>query len=124
LAVETVAAKIAIIDHVNDLVQTVIRPAAGGAVFAATSAANQVDSRVEGSSLLHDHPWIGWVLGIGAALIVHLAKSGARPVVNAGTVGTATPFVSLLEDAASLGLSLLAIFVPVLALIALVIMAW
>jgi hypothetical protein len=117
LAAEVVLDKVAVVDHVNDAIQTLVRPAAGGAVFAATSAASQVDS----SSFMRDNPWIGWVLGIAVALVVHLTKAGVRPVVNASTLGTATPLVSAVEDAVSLGMSLLAILVPVLALIALVV---
>jgi hypothetical protein len=116
LAAEVVLDKVAVVDHVNDAIQTLVRPAAGGAVFAATSAASQVDS-----SFMRGNPWIGWVLGIAVALVVHLTKAGVRPVVNASTLGTATPLVSAVEDAVSLGMSLLAILVPVLALIALVV---
>ncbi|MCW2919759.1 MAG: putative transrane protein [Actinomycetia bacterium] len=117
LAAEVVLDKVAVVDHVNDAIQTLVRPAAGGAVFAATSAASQVDS----SSFMRGHPWIGWVLGIAVAFVVHLTKAGVRPVVNASTLGTATPLVSAVEDAVSLGMSLLAILAPVLALIALVV---
>jgi hypothetical protein len=124
LAAEVVLDKIAIVDHLNDAVQTFIRPAAGGAAFAATSAASQIDYRVGSATFLHDNPWLGWVLGIGAALVVHLVKAGTRPVVNAGSVGTATPFVSMAEDAMSLGMSLLAIFMPIIALVALLILAY
>jgi hypothetical protein len=120
LAAEVVLDKVAVIDHVNDALQTLVRPAAGGAVFAATSAASQVDS----SSFMRGNPWIGWGLGIAVALVVHLTKAGVRPVVNASTLGTATPAVSAVEDGVSLGMSLLAILVPVLALIALVVFAF
>jgi hypothetical protein len=119
LTAEVVLDKIAVVDHLNDAVQTLVRPAAGGAVFAATSAASKVDS----SSFMHDNPWIGWVLGIAVAFVVHLTKSGVRPVVNVGTAGIGTPVVSAVEDVVSLGMSLLAVLAPVLALIALVVFA-
>ncbi|HEV7936136.1 MAG TPA: DUF4126 domain-containing protein, partial [Actinomadura sp.] len=45
-----------------------------------------------------------------------------RPVVNGGTLGTGTPVVSALEDTISLGMSLLAILLPVAALIFLIIL--
>src|SRR4051794_9784203 len=79
LVVEVVLDKVAVVDTVNDAIQTLVRPAAGGAVFAATSAAAKLDS----SSFMHDHRWIGWVLGIVVALVVHLTKASVRPVVNA-----------------------------------------
>ncbi|HEY7484785.1 MAG TPA: DUF4126 domain-containing protein [Streptosporangiaceae bacterium] len=120
LTAEVVLDKVAVVDHVNDMIQTAVRPAAGGAVFAATTAAGQVDS----SSFMHDNPWLGWVLGIVVALVVHLTKASVRPVINAGTLGAGTPFVSAAEDTVSLGLSLLAILVPVVALIVLILFAW
>jgi uncharacterized membrane protein len=120
LAAEFVLDKVAIVDHVNDMIQTAVRPAAGGAVFAATAAAGQVDS----SAFMRDNPWIGWVLGVAVALIVHLAKASVRPVINAGTLGMGTPFVSAAEDTVSLGLSLLAVLLPVVALILLIVFAW
>ena len=120
LAAEVVLDKVAVVDHFNDMIQTAVRPAAGGAVFAATSAAEQVDA----SSFMRDNPWIGWVLGIVVAFVVHLAKSSVRPVINAGTLGTGTPVVSAVEDSVSLGMSLLAILLPVVALIFLIVFAW
>lgn len=120
LLAEVVLDKVPIVDTANDAVQTFVRPAAGGAVFAATDAAQQVDS----STFMHDNPWIGWVLGIVVALIVHLTKATVRPVVNAGTLGAGAPVVSTAEDTVSLGMSLLAILAPVIALIALVLLAF
>lgn len=120
LAAEIVLDKVALVDHVNDAVQTFVRPAAGGAVFAATTAARQVDS----SSFMRHNAWITWGLGITVALIVHLTKAGVRPLVNASTLGTGTPVVSTAEDAISLAMSLLAILFPVIALIALIIFAY
>lgn len=120
LAAEVFLDKVAIVDHVNDMIQTAVRPAAGGAVFAATSAAGQVDS----SAFMRANPWIGWALGIVVALAVHLAKTGVRPVINAGTLGLGTPIVSTAEDTVSLSLSLVAVLLPVVALILLIIFAW
>ncbi|RFU40468.1 DUF4126 domain-containing protein [Actinomadura logoneensis] len=120
LGTELILDKVPVVDTVNDAVQTFVRPAAGGAAFAATDAAARADS----STFMHDHPWIGWVLGIAVALLVHTTKATVRPVVNAGTLGTGAPVVSVVEDVASLGMSLLAILAPVLALVALVAFAY
>jgi hypothetical protein len=123
LAAEVVLDKVAVVDHVNDAIQTFVRPAAGGAVFAASNAA----ARIDHSGWMTEHPWVGWVLGIAVALCVHVTKAGARPVVNVGTVGVGTPFVSAAEDAMSLVMSLVAILVPalvVLFLIAFVLAGW
>jgi hypothetical protein len=40
-----------------------------------------------------------------------------RPVINVGTVGVGTPFVSAAEDAMSLGMSLVAILIPALVIL-------
>jgi len=117
---EVVLDKIPAVDSVNDAVQTFIRPAMGGLVFAATSAAEQVDS----SQWMADHPWVGIALGVLVSGLVHTGKVAARPVVNLGTAGFAAPVVSTAEDGASVGLSLAALFAPLLCLIALVLLAW
>ncbi|WP_329252901.1 DUF4126 domain-containing protein [Actinoallomurus sp. NBC_01490] len=117
LAVEVVLDKVAVVDHVNDAIQTFVRPAAGGAVFAASDAA----ARIDHSAWMAGHPWVGWVLGIVVALCVHLTKAGARPVVNAGTVGLGTPFVSAAEDAMSLTVSLIAVLIPALVILFLIV---
>ena len=41
-----------------------------------------------------------------------------------GTVGTGTPVVSAAEDAASLTMSLVAVFLPVLVVVVLLLLAW
>jgi Domain of unknown function (DUF4126) len=120
LAAELVLDKIPIVDHVNDMVQTFVRPAVGGAIFAATAAAQQADA----STWMQQHQWVGWVLGIVVAGLVHGAKATVRPVVNASTLGAGTPVVSTVEDVTSLGLSLVAVFLPVLVVVALLLLAW
>ncbi|GLX92838.1 DUF4126 domain-containing protein [Herbidospora sp. NBRC 101105] len=113
LLAEFVLDKVPVVDHVNDMIQTAVRPAAGGVVFSATSAASQLDN----SAWMAEHPAVGWILGIVTALIVHAVKSTARPVVNATTAGVGAPVVSTVEDAGSLSLSLVAVFLPVLVLV-------
>ncbi|MFI0416812.1 DUF4126 domain-containing protein [Spongiactinospora sp. 9N601] len=119
LLAELVLDKVPVVDHVNDIVQTAVRPAAGGVVFSATAAA----AELEGSAWMADHPWVGWLLGIALALVVHLLKAAARPVVNATTAGVGAPVVSTVEDAGSIGISLIALFVPVLVVVVLLLFA-
>ncbi|MEU8363949.1 DUF4126 domain-containing protein [Nonomuraea sp. NPDC048882] len=119
LVAEMVLDKVPAVDSVNDAIQTVIRPASGGVVFSATSAAAEFES----STWMTEHPWAGWVLGIGLALVVHVIKTVARPVVNVSTAGTGAPVVSTAEDAGALGMSLIAIFLPVLVILALLLLA-
>lgn len=120
LLADVVLDKIPAVDTVNDAVQTFIRPATGGIVFAATSAAEQV----EASSWFQDNPWLPIAAGVAMAGLVHAGKAAARPVVNAGTGGLGAPVVSTLEDGASIGLSLVAIFLPVLVLVVLALGIW
>jgi Domain of unknown function (DUF4126) len=101
-------------------VQTFIRPATGGIVFAATSAAEEL----EASSWVQENPWLPILAGIVVAGFVHAGKAAARPVVNAGTGGLGAPVVSTLEDGAAVGLSLIAVFLPVLVLLVLALAVW
>ncbi len=119
LLAEVVLDKVPAVDSVNDAIQSFIRPAMGGVIFSATSAAAQVDS----SSWMQEHSWVGVVLGVAVSGIVHSGKAVARPAINAGTLGFGAPVASTLEDTASVGLSLLAVFVPLLVVVALVLIA-
>lgn len=118
---EVVFDKIPVVDHINDAVGTFIRPASGGLIFAATQAAEDFE---QGSSFMADNPWIGVVLGIVTAGLVHTGKAVTRPVVNASTMGIGAPLVSTAEDTASVGLSFVAIFFPILVFILLILMLW
>ena len=119
LLTELVLDKIPAIDTINDVVQTFIRPSVGGLIFAATAAAEEIDS----SAWMAEHPWVGIGLGVIVSGLVHTGKVAARPAINAGTLGAGAPVVSAAEDTASVGLSLVAIFVPVLVILALLLLA-
>ncbi|MEH1056312.1 DUF4126 domain-containing protein [Micromonospora sp. CPCC 206171] len=115
LAVEVVADKVPVVDHVNDLVQTVVRPTAGGLAFGAGASSETVTVSDPGS-FFSSHQWVPVVSGVVIALGVHLLKSAARPVVNATTAGFGAPVASTAEDATSVVMSLVAIVLPVLVL--------
>ncbi|MEV4219467.1 DUF4126 domain-containing protein [Nonomuraea sp. NPDC049725] len=119
LAAEMVLDKVPAVDTVNDLIQTVVRPASGGVVFSATSAAAELDR----STWMTENPWASWLLGIVVALAVHALKTAARPVVNAGTAGAGAPVASVAEDTGALGMSLVAIFLPLLVIVLLALFA-
>ncbi len=120
LLAEVVLDKIPAIDTVNDTIQTFIRPSMGGLIFAATSSAQSLDQ----STWMQQRQWVGVVLGVVVSGLVHSGKMVARPVLNTGTVGTAAPVVSTVEDFSSIGLSLIAIFLPLLVIVALVALVW
>lgn len=103
--IEFFADKVAVVDHVNDVIQTIIRPMAGAVLFASTSGV------VDGI-----HPTLALVLGFLAAGSVHGIKSAARPIVTAATGGVGNPIVSFIEDAISLAMTLAAILLPLLLL--------
>ena len=112
--------KIPAVDTVNDTIQTFIRPAMGGVIFAATQAAEAVDA----SQWMQENSWVGIVLGVVVSLLVHSGKMAARPAINAGTLGAGAPVVSTAEDLSSVGLSLIAIFLPLLVIVVLALIAW
>ncbi|MFI6270472.1 DUF4126 domain-containing protein [Micromonospora zamorensis] len=119
LAVEMVADKVPVVDHINDMVQTVVRPTAGGLAFGAGSSSETVTVSDPGS-FFSSHQWVPVVTGVLLALGVHLLKSAARPVINATTAGFGAPVASTAEDATSVVVSLVAIILPVLVLVFLV----
>ncbi|MER7335485.1 MULTISPECIES: DUF4126 domain-containing protein [unclassified Micromonospora] len=115
LVIEVVADKVPVVDHVNDVVQTVVRPTAGGLAFGAGSSSETVTVSDPGS-FFSSHQWVPVVTGVLIALGVHLLKSAARPVVNATTAGAGAPVASTAEDATSVVMSVVAIILPVLVL--------
>jgi len=116
LLTEVVVDKVPAVDSVNDAVQTFIRPSMGGLLGAATAGAAQLDDSV----WMAQHPWVGVVLGVVVAGLVHAGKTTARPAANVATFGVGAPVLSTVEDGASVGLSLIALFVPLLVVVALV----
>lgn len=111
LVVEMIADKVPGADHVNDVIHSVLRPAAGGVLAVATTQGSGVD------------PALLVLLGILVAGGVHAVKATSRPVVNASTGGLGAPVASAIEDGAALVTSIMAVVAPVLVAIALVLLA-
>jgi hypothetical protein len=104
LLIETFADKFPAVNHLNDAIQTLVRPTAGAILFAASA---NVISDV--------HPVVALILGLFAAGTVHAVKSVLlRPAVTATTGGVANPVVSLGEDIVAATVSIIAIVLPVL----------
>lgn len=118
LVIEIVADKVPAVDSVNDWIQTVVRPASGGIVFAGGIGTSTVAVDDPGT-FFSSGAWIPVVIGIVLALLMSLAKSAVRPVANLATGGAAAPALSTAEDGASIVLVILAIVAPILVLIAL-----
>lgn len=126
LAVEFVADKIPAIDHVNDILQTVVRPTSGGLAFGAASSSETVTVS-DPSAFFSSNQWVPVVAGILISLGVHGVKATARAGVNTMTVGFGAPVVSTIEDVFSVVMSLVAIVLPVLViafLVGLVLVSW
>lgn len=119
LAVEVVADKVPVVDHVNDVVQTVVRPTAGGLAFGA-GAGSETVTVSDPDTFFSTHQWVPVVVGVLIALGVHLLKAAARPVINATTAGVGAPVASTAEDATSVVMSVVALLLPVLVLVFLV----
>jgi len=105
LMVELLADKIPVIDHVNDLINTVIRPAAGATLMMASTDA-----------VSYINPVVAMFLGLIVAGSVHTVKAGIRPVVTASTGGVGNPIVSAGEDGLAIGISVIALVAPLLIL--------
>ncbi|GIE79754.1 hypothetical protein Aph02nite_57040 [Actinoplanes philippinensis] len=123
LAIEMVADKVPVVDHVNDIVQTFVRPTAGGLAFGAGSASETVTVADPGA-FFTSHQWAPVVAGGVIALVVHGLKAASRPVVNVTTAGFGAPVASTAEDIGSVVMSVLAIVLPVLVLVGLGLLVW
>jgi hypothetical protein len=108
--VEFFADKIPAINHINDVIQTAIRPVAGAILFASSA---QIITDI--------HPVMAMVMGLLVAGTVHAVKSVVvRPVVTATTGGAGNVPVSVAEDLTSTALSIIAIVLPVIIAVMLV----
>jgi uncharacterized membrane protein len=118
LLAELVLDKVPAVDTINDAVHTFIRPSMGGLLSAATAGATELDN----SAWMAQHPWVGVLLGVVVAGLVHAGKATARPAANLSTFGVGAPVVSTVEDGVSVGLSFIALFAPLLVILALVVL--
>jgi hypothetical protein len=101
--IEMLADKVPAVNHINDLIQTLIRPAAGAIAFAASA-----------DVVTDISPVLALASGLLVAGTVHVAKSGAlRPAVTVTTGGAGNIPVSIAEDIVSTVLSILAIVLPI-----------
>ncbi len=103
LIIEMLADKFPVVNHINDGIQTFVRPVAGAIVFAAST-----------NVIGNVNPVLALACGLLVAGSVHVVKSAAvRPLVTAATAGAGNIPVSLAEDATSTAVSLLSVIVPI-----------
>ncbi len=109
--IEIVGDKVPMVDHALDIVGTAIRPIAAWIAGVAV--------------LTHwPSPWaqIAGVVFGGGALAIHALKAKTRIGSTAVTLGHANPLLSTAEDAGTVGMLALGIFVPLLALVILIVL--
>lgn len=123
LLLEVVADKVPGVDSVNDVVQTVVRPTAGGLAFGAGSGSQTV-AVTDPERFFTSGSWVPVAVGVLLALTVHTGKALGRPVLNVATGGVGGPVASVAEDLTSLGLTLAAILVPLLVVVGLALLVW
>jgi len=103
VAIEFFADKVPAVNHVNDAIQTFIRPVAGALLFAASAHV-----------ITDIHPVLSLAAGLLVAGTVHVVKSVAvRPMITATTGGVGNVPVSMAEDLTASVVSILSIVVPI-----------
>lgn len=100
-AFEFLADKIPVVDTVNDVVQTLIRPIAGAILFAANA-----------NAIADIHPVLAMVCGLLIAGTVHVVKTTTRPLVTAATAGAGNLVVSSAEDILAAATAFLSVLLP------------
>lgn len=106
LVVEEIVDKVPGADHINDLVNTALRPAAGSV------AALAIDQ--------HDlSPVLTATLGAVLAGAAHAAKAGLRGLLTVGTAGIGNPVASVVEDVAAIFAVVIALVIPALVVLVL-----
>ena len=111
--IEFVADKIPTVDHVWDIVHTIIRPAAG-AFVAYAAVSNQIP---------HGAVILATILAGSAALGAHATKATIRGVSTLSTGGLGNPILSVIEDVLAFLSAIAAILLPWLVLVMFVIIA-
>ena len=109
--VEFVADKVPAVDHVWDIIHTLIRPVAGALVAWAA-----VSDRIPHGAVI-----LAAVIAGGAALGSHATKATVRGASTLTTAGLGNPVLSVIEDAFAFVNALIAIFLPWLVILTLII---
>jgi hypothetical protein len=109
--IEFVADKVPTVDHVWDIIHTLIRPVAGALVaWAAVS-----------DKIPHGAVILAAVIAGGVALGSHATKATVRGASTLTTAGLGNPVLSVIEDAFAFINAFIAIFLPWLVIVTLII---
>ena len=106
---EIAADKIPGADSIVHMIQAPLALAAGAILFASQNSMIQEVS-----------PGLAVLVGLLTAGGVHGLRALARPVVTVATMGLGGPVVSTAEDVGSVGLTIMALAAPILAVVALI----
>ena len=110
LFVEMTVDKIPGVDSVNDVVNTVIRPAAGTLLM--YTSLTGMGSNLDPEAILVLSVLSGGVSAGG----VHTTKAVTRPVITVSTGGIGNAIMSVLEDIVSFTIAIFALLIPVIIL--------
>ncbi|HZC07631.1 MAG TPA: DUF4126 domain-containing protein [Ktedonobacterales bacterium] len=105
--IEIIIDKFPGLDHVNDIIHTVIRPVVGAVIVAGTS-----------NTLSDTNVWVAAAAGAVLAFGVHATKSTTRVATTATTAGIGNPVISTLEDLLTFGSILLVVLAKAVAVLA------
>lgn len=113
--IEFFADKVPAVNHVNDILQTFVRPTAGAILFAASA-----------NVLTEVNPILSLAAGLLIAGSIHAIKTAAvRPAVTAVSGGTANIPVSIAEDLVSTAVSIISVVVPaIIACLLILVTTW
>ena len=100
-ACDILADKFPVVDNAWDFVHTLLRPVAGALAAGATVNADDVPALV-----------LTMLTGATLATAAHSAKSSVRLVSTSKRLGVANPLLSLVEDVAVVGGTLLSVYAP------------
>ncbi|HEX8727326.1 MAG TPA: DUF4126 domain-containing protein [Ktedonobacterales bacterium] len=98
--------KFPVLDSLNDVIHTVIRPVVGAVIVAGTT-----------NTLSDTNVWVAAGVGAVLAFSVHATKSTARVATTAATAGVGNPVVSTMEDILAVGSILLIVAAKSVAII-------
>jgi hypothetical protein len=103
--VEFAVDKFPVLDHVNDVIHTVVRPVVGAVIVAGTA-----------NSLSDVNVWVAAAVGAALAFGVHATKATTRVASTTTTAGVGNPAISIGEDLLTLASILLVVIAKAIAI--------